>query len=140
MSRPRRRTSSRGARIIKRNIPSSTSDFEEKSSSSKGSNYFFRLSVNVQVYYMKIVFGFATGFIMGFFYSIPGVSSSWWFVPLSGLILIIVIVRRGFNYSPEDLSWPKLILLSGTGSLFISFIFTSTLVWLIFSPQNYITL
>ena len=139
MSRPRRRTSSR-VRTSKKRISSSVSDFEDTVSSSKGSNYFFRLSVNVQVYYMKIAFGLVSGVIMGLLYStIPGVTSSWWFIPFSGLILIVILTRRGLNYAPEDLSWPKLILLSGTASLFISFIFTSTLVWLIFTPQNYLT-
>lgn len=137
MSRPRRRTSARGQQGSRRISRLPKDDETTPHNRSEASNWFLRQSVNSQIYYMKVVFGIITGVISGFLYNDFG-ASSWWFVPFSGVIIIIIITRYGFKYDTQDLSWPKLFLLSGTMSLFVSFIFTSTLIWLIFFPQNYI--
>lgn len=137
MSRPRRRTSARGQQVVKRTTRTPVEDLSSSSFVREGSNWFMRQSVNTQVYFMKIAFGISAGFLMGLLYESKEIASSWWWIPFFGLLLVVSLVRFVFKYTVDDLSWPKLILLSGTFGMFVGFIFTSTLVWLISYPEIY---
>ncbi|MHA2365950.1 MAG: hypothetical protein ACXAC7_18475 [Candidatus Hodarchaeales archaeon] len=137
-ARKRRRTGARAQTVAKRRVTTEDESTSEDQSKREGTNFFTKLTVNTQVYYMKVIFGITSGILFGFLEgSFNSISGNWFFLPLTGLILIILSVRYLLNYSPLDLSWPKLLLLSGTFSLFISFIFTSSLVVMLFYPQQY---
>lgn len=91
---------------------------------------FQNLSPNTQVYYVKILTGLILGTISSVLYTIPEIASNWFFIPIIGLLIDVLIVRSSLKLDETSVSWVRLIL-SGTITLFVSFVVASSLLWMI---------
>ncbi|OLS25457.1 MAG: hypothetical protein HeimC3_14440 [Candidatus Heimdallarchaeota archaeon LC_3] len=91
---------------------------------------FQNLSPNTQIYYVKITTGLLLGSISSALYMIPEIASNWFFLPIIGLIIDVLIVRGPLKIDETSASWVRLIL-SGTITLFVSFIVASSLLWML---------
>ena len=91
---------------------------------------FQNLSPNTQIYYVKILTGLILGSVSSALYTIPEIASNWFFIPIIGLVIDVLIVRVPLKIDETSASWVRLIL-SGTITLFVSFIVASSLLWMI---------
>ncbi|MHA1990518.1 MAG: hypothetical protein ACW981_02360 [Candidatus Hodarchaeales archaeon] len=92
---------------------------------------FQKLSANTQIYYTKIIISFILAIPSGAIFTNPDIASNWFLFPIIGLGSAILVVRFALKIDVDQASWPRLIL-SGTITLFISFIVVSSLVWMLF--------
>ncbi|MHA1983970.1 MAG: hypothetical protein ACW967_06415 [Candidatus Hodarchaeales archaeon] len=92
---------------------------------------FQKLSANTQIYYTKIIVSFVLAIPSGAIFTNPDIASNWFLIPILGLGLAMLIVRFALKIDVDQASWPRLIL-SGTITLFISYIVISSLVWMLF--------
>jgi len=84
------------------------------------------------MYYIKIIIGGVLGSLAGLSFELLGLPAdpTWWITGLLGLGLSILIVRFVLGILEDELTLVKLIL-SGTISYLIIFIFTSSTAWMI---------
>lgn len=131
--RRQRRTSSR-VTGKKRKIQGSESDEILPASLTFGKDWFYQQSPNAQVYYLKVAFGVISGGIIGLFYVLDFIAKNWFLFPLLGVIGIGLLVRRFLDIDKDLISDFKLYAWNGTISLFIGFICSSALIYMIFNP------
>ncbi|MFW9928351.1 MAG: hypothetical protein ACFFD1_03080 [Candidatus Thorarchaeota archaeon] len=92
---------------------------------------FDRLSPNSKIYYLKLIASFIIGIPAGALYTIQDIANNWFLIPIIALIVVVLFVRFGLKMDESQVSWARLIL-SGTITLFISFIVVSAVIWMIF--------
>ena len=102
-----------------------------------GVNWYMQQSPGSQIYYAKITVGLVLG-IVGIFYNIPIVAGNWFLFPLIALAGIYVFARQYLNISKDDINDYLILLWHGTISLFIAYIASSSLVYMILYPPNFI--
>ena len=127
-SRPRRRVAPRRAPVKPREEVQKES---EETTARSLLEKFQKLSSNTQIYYTKIIVSFILAIPSGALFTIPGIASNWFLIPILGLVIAVFIVRFLLKIDVDQASWPRL-LLSGTITLFISYIVVSSLVWMLF--------
>lgn len=135
-SRPRRYTSSRSMSAQKRKALAGGEDVETESTPiGTGVNWFMQQTPASQVFYAKIIVGVVLG-IVGIFYGIPIVAGNWFIFPLIGIAGVYVLARQYLDISKDDINDLMLLAWHGTVSLFIGFICSSALVYMILFPIN----
>lgn len=136
-SRPRRFTSSRSMSPQKRKALAGGEDVEAENDSPIGTglNWFMQQTPASQVFYAKIVVGVVLGFV-GIFYGIPIIAGNWFIFPLIGIAGVYVLARQYLDISKDDINDMMLLAWHGTISLFIGFICSSALVYMILNPIN----
>lgn len=137
MARNKRRTSSRVQTGHKRKI--AVKDYEDgEYKRPVDSNWFFQQSPVSQVYYLKVSFGVITGAIIGLLYGIQTVANNWFIFPLIGIAAIGIATRKFLDIDKDTINDLKLYAWTGTISLIIAFIVTSTLISMFISPPSFV--
>ena len=135
--RPRRFTSSRSMSPQKRRQASGEDSGESRSSTNMGKNWYFQQTPGSQVYYLKVVVGIVLGFI-GILYNNHFVAGNWFIFPTIAVAGIYFFARNYLKIDKETIKDPALILWHGTISLYIGFIVSSALIWMILFPTHFV--
>lgn len=134
--RPRRFTSSRSIGPQKRKVSTGEDSDDGKGVTNIGKNWFFQQTPNSQVYYLKVAVSLVLG-LVGLFYGNHLIASNWFIFPTLALIGIYIFVRYYLKYDKETIKDAPLILWHGTISLYIGFIASSVLVWMVAFPPTF---
>lgn len=134
--RPRRYTSSRSMGSQKRKSTSEEEVEDEHSPFSLSKNWFFQQTPNSQVYYIKVIVGLITG-LVGIFYGFQIVAGNWFIFPTIALGAVYVFVRFYLKYDQDTVKDLPLVFWHGTISLYIGFICTSALFYMIINPPHF---
>lgn len=131
--RSARRTSARGQRTVKRG----DEPVVEKAPEKPEGNWFQRQTANNKVYYTKLTYGVLVGVLVGLLYEVDLIRGNWFLFPIIGVLVVPLVARYVYQIQEDELNNLKLFLWAGTISMFISFIFTSSLMWMVLFPRTY---